>query len=145
MSWPRTQDGSQSAQILDVLAHGGWVTSQDLHRRVFCVLHSRVAALRKRGYVIEHRGEGFGAELHEYRLVGTPLEAPPALVSRGAAAPGTTAAGGASSGPEPLVTSGAVDKVVVSGSASFLLAGEPERAPEILEGQLDLYDALAAA
>lgn len=72
--WPNVMDGSQSEQILDALEHGRWMGSRDLHRRVFCVLHSRIAELRKRGYVIEHRGVGFGTEHHEYRLAGRPLE-----------------------------------------------------------------------
>lgn len=60
---------TQRAQILAILADGDWHSSRQLHREVFCVLHSRIAELRRRGYVIEHQGGGGGAENHFYRLV----------------------------------------------------------------------------
>lgn len=69
---------SQNDQILDVLADGNWHTSRQIHQHVFCVLHSRINELRDRGYLIEHRGGGAGADLHEYRLTGWPLNTPSA-------------------------------------------------------------------
>lgn len=62
---------SHNAQLRAVLSDGLWHTSSELHRRVFCVLHSRIAEMRRQGYVIEHRGSGAGADRHEYRLVST--------------------------------------------------------------------------
>lgn len=73
--------GSQNARILEILDDGRWHTSAELHRRVMCVLHSRIAELNKHGrtegFRVEHRGGGSGAENHEYRLVATPSDASP--------------------------------------------------------------------
>lgn len=73
---PGAQDGqgrarrpSQCDRLLSILADGRWHNSADLHRQVFCVLHSRISELRRRGYVIERRGQGAGAEHYDYRLV----------------------------------------------------------------------------
>lgn len=60
---------SQNARLRAALADGQWHRSDELHRKVFCVLHSRVAELRRQGYVIEHKGGGAGADKHYYRLV----------------------------------------------------------------------------
>lgn len=151
--WPRVQPGSQSAQILDVLATGQWVSTRELHTRVLCVLHSRVAALRKRGYTILHRGAGFGAEFHEYRLVGTPLDAPAEAVAAREPIPHRVTDGSAGASSGTLTNSGAVDNSVVTGSASQLGEGAtslvwpaplPVRPPEPLAGQLTVYDALGS-
>jgi hypothetical protein len=59
-------------------------SSHELHRRVFCVLHSRIASLRTKklrplGFDIEHTGGGAGTEEHFYRLIRVaPLAAAPA-------------------------------------------------------------------
>jgi hypothetical protein len=66
---------SQCDRLLAILDDGRWHNSADLHRQVFCVLHSRISELRNRGYVIERRGAGAGAEHYDYRLVGVPGEA----------------------------------------------------------------------
>lgn len=58
--------------ILRALADGKWHTSAELHREVFCVLHSRIHELRTLGFPIEHRGGGGGAANHEYRLLAQP-------------------------------------------------------------------------
>ena len=48
-------------------ARGGWV--QDLYRRTACMVHSRIAELRRRGYVIECKR--FGQGDYRYRLLGS--------------------------------------------------------------------------
>lgn len=58
---------SQNARLRAILADGEWHRSDELHRKVFCVLHSRVSELRRQGYAIEHRGGGAGADKHYYR------------------------------------------------------------------------------
>jgi len=63
----RVAPHSHCAQILAVLEDGQFHSSRELHRRVYCVLHSRIAELRRKGYRIEHRGGGAGAENHWYR------------------------------------------------------------------------------
>lgn len=65
---------THAEQILAVLADRKWHTSREIHSLVFCILHSRISDLRKRGYTIDRRGGGAGAENHEYRLVATPEE-----------------------------------------------------------------------
>lgn len=79
----RAQDGpgrvrtartpSQCDRLLTIMRDGNWHCSADLHRAVFCILHSRVAELNRQGlrygYRIEHRGGGPGADHHWYRLV----------------------------------------------------------------------------
>lgn len=54
-------------RVLTVLtnAHGGWV--QDLYRATGCMVHSRVAELRRRGHLIECKR--FGHRDYRYRLV----------------------------------------------------------------------------
>lgn len=59
---------SQSGKILAYLEHGGWWKCSALLHYVPCVVHSRVAELRKYGYMIEHRTTGPGASGSEYRL-----------------------------------------------------------------------------
>lgn len=67
--------GSQAARILAVLSDGYWHTNAEIHRKVGgCVLHSRIAELRKRGYVIEHVTTGSGATGSRYRLLDEPAD-----------------------------------------------------------------------
>lgn len=62
--------GSQASRILAVLSDHSWHTTAEIHRRVGgCVLHSRIAELRKRGFVIEHETTGPGASGSRYRLL----------------------------------------------------------------------------
>lgn len=58
---------SQNARLRAILADGAWHSSRDLIRAVPSVLHSRVAEMRRQGYVIEHKGGGAGAANHFYR------------------------------------------------------------------------------
>ena len=63
---------SDCTLLLTVLraAHGRWLS--DLYRTTGCMVHSRVADLRRRGHRIECRRIGIGE--YEYRLVkATPL------------------------------------------------------------------------
>ena len=55
---------SQCDRILDVLADGREHNHHEFYG--WCVLHSRVAELRKRGYRIEQRRDG---DLYLYRLI----------------------------------------------------------------------------
>lgn len=69
-------------QILSLLVDGTTWSSHELHRRVFCILHSRIADLRKKlrplGFDIEHTGHGAGTEENFYRLTRlAPLAAAP--------------------------------------------------------------------
>lgn len=77
---PLTKRGSQCARLLSILDDGQWHSSSELNRRVKCVLHSRIDELRERGhrtglFTLEHRGQGFGPEHHEYRIVKHSLKA----------------------------------------------------------------------
>lgn len=64
---------SQNDRILAVLRDGEWWSTEQIHRRAgFSRLNSRIAELRKRGHVIEHRfvpEEARGPRAHEYRKV----------------------------------------------------------------------------
>jgi hypothetical protein len=60
---------SQNDQILDLLADGHWHTTAAILHAVPCIVHSRIAEIKSRGHLIEHRGGGSGAQNHEYRLV----------------------------------------------------------------------------
>ena len=69
----KTGEGpSHCDAILLVLAHrrGEWVSIRDLHTASGSyVVHSRIADLRKRGHVVEHRNEWHGRACHSfYRL-----------------------------------------------------------------------------
>lgn len=98
--WPRVQPGSQNARILDVLADREWHSTAAIHRAAgFSRLNSRIAELRPRGYVIEHRGEGFGADLHEYRLISSPLDE--TASQRAPLAVSSSGGGSATSEPSP--------------------------------------------
>jgi hypothetical protein len=56
--------------ILSLLVRRGtWITTAEILRDVPSIVHSRIADLRKRGYLIEHRTTGVGAAGSEYRLV----------------------------------------------------------------------------
>lgn len=46
----------------------GWVSTRQLLYVVPCIVHSRIAELRKYGYQVEHRTTGPGAAGSEYRL-----------------------------------------------------------------------------
>lgn len=74
------KSGSQCWRLLEILEDGKWHSSRELIFRVPCVLHSRIVELRERGerlgtFRIEHRGEGGGAENHEYRYIEVRKEA----------------------------------------------------------------------
>ena len=72
--WPRVQDGSQGARILDALADGQWHSTAEIHRKAgFSRLNSRISELLKKGYTVAHRGGGAGAANHYYKLVSEPL------------------------------------------------------------------------
>jgi hypothetical protein len=60
---------SQCDRVLELLADGEWWTTRELLREVPCVVHSRVAELRKRGLEIEHETVGAGAAGSRYRLL----------------------------------------------------------------------------
>jgi hypothetical protein len=69
----RLARGSQCARILAVLEDGNWHTTAEIHQRVGgCVLHSRIAELRARGFAIEHETTGQGASGSRYRLLDEP-------------------------------------------------------------------------
>lgn len=67
---------SQSSKLLRILEDGDWHTTRDLLRDVPCIVHSRIAELRKRGYTIEHETVGVGAEGSRYRLISDEASAP---------------------------------------------------------------------
>lgn len=54
----------------------GPATAAELYASTYSIVHSRIADLRRRGYVIEceHLG-GSGASAHLYRLISSPQEA----------------------------------------------------------------------
>jgi hypothetical protein len=60
---------SQCLKILNVLEDGDWHTTSEILRAVPSIVHSRIAELRKRGYIIEHETTGTGANGSRYRLV----------------------------------------------------------------------------
>src|SRR5215207_7012588 len=59
---------SQCDQLAALLADGEWWTTRELLREVPCIVHSRVAELRKRGLEITHETTGPGAAGSRYRL-----------------------------------------------------------------------------
>jgi len=61
---------THSERVLRVLveAEGAWV--QDLYGKTRCMVHSRVADLRRKGYGIEQAK--FGRGDHRYRLTAMP-------------------------------------------------------------------------
>lgn len=75
MTAPAPKRKSHGDRILDVLADGEFHTSAELYRRVPSIVHSRIAALRRQGYVILHQGGGSGAENHSYCWVRSNEEA----------------------------------------------------------------------
>ena len=79
--------GSQTARLLDWLSDGEWWTTSELLYRVPCIVHSRIAELRKQGYRIEHETTGPGASGSRYRLVqfDAEPERPPGLTHPDAA------------------------------------------------------------
>jgi hypothetical protein len=64
---------SQCDRVLALLSNRRWHNAMELYR-LGCVAHSRVADLRKRGYVIESRRLGLPGPdaIYEYRLVSGP-------------------------------------------------------------------------
>lgn len=62
---------SQCSKLLRILEDGRWHTTAELLRLVPCIVHSRIAELRKYGYTVEHDRTGVGAEGSRYRLVGS--------------------------------------------------------------------------
>lgn len=60
---------SQCEKIMRVLEDGEWHTTSEILRAVPSIVHSRIAELRKRGYIIEHERTGSGAQGSRYRLV----------------------------------------------------------------------------
>lgn len=73
----RVRPGTQTGRVLDVLSDGEWHSTRSILRAVPCIVHSRIADLRAKGYRVEHRGHGGGADRNEYRLLpGTLGEAP---------------------------------------------------------------------
>jgi hypothetical protein len=80
--------GSQAGRILAVLADGSWHTTAEIHSRVGgCVLHSRISELRARGYTIEHKRTGPGAQGSRYRLLDAPAHVIGAGTSSGTVSP----------------------------------------------------------
>lgn len=79
---------SQNAQLRAILLDGKWHSSAELHSRVYCLVHVRIAEMRRQGYRIEHKGGGAGAANHYYRLVkpAAPPENPSNVTRWGAAA-----------------------------------------------------------
>lgn len=78
-------------RILRVLADGRWHSTSNIHRQAGnMIVHSRIAALRKRGHLIEHEhvpGKQ-GAAAHRYRWLNIPdeyraREQPPAMADPG--------------------------------------------------------------
>ncbi len=69
--------GSQCSRVLAALGDGRWHSVAAIHRQAGTMrLNSRVAELRKRGHVIEHRtvpGKR-GACGHQYRLLNPPAQ-----------------------------------------------------------------------
>lgn len=61
---------SQADKILRILEDGRWHTTAEILRAVPSVVHSRIADLRKFGWLIEHDTTGAGAEGSRYRLIG---------------------------------------------------------------------------
>jgi hypothetical protein len=61
---------SQNTRILKLLSDGEWHSHHEIYA-LSCVGHSRIAELRKHGYVIEKRQfTVYGKQVWEYRLVG---------------------------------------------------------------------------
>jgi hypothetical protein len=60
---------SQCEKILRVLEDGEWHSTAEVLQQVPSIVHSRIAELRKRGYIIEHERVGPGASGSRYRLL----------------------------------------------------------------------------
>lgn len=63
------RERSQADRLLECLRDGYWWSTAALLQKVPCIVHSRIAALRDQGHVIEHMVDGVGADHHFYRLV----------------------------------------------------------------------------
>lgn len=59
---------THAEMILDLLRDGRWHTASELYA-LHVIAHSRIAELRRKGHVIEHRQVGRGSAGHEYRLL----------------------------------------------------------------------------
>jgi len=66
----RPSASSQAGRILALLEQGGWWSTSDLLKAVPAITHSRIADLRKAGYVIEQKTVGPGAQGSLYRITG---------------------------------------------------------------------------
>lgn len=63
------KESTGCSRILHILNDGEWHTAAELYRSTASVVHSRIADLRKRGYMIEHRRTtGTDSTSHQYRL-----------------------------------------------------------------------------
>lgn len=86
---------SQSGKLLALLERDRrWWSTAELLREVPCIVHSRVAEIRKYGWNVEHRTTGPGARGSEYRLA---LDEPsPVVTSDGSCPPreGSSSAAG---------------------------------------------------
>jgi hypothetical protein len=60
---------SQEQALLKLLADGTWWSTAELLNEVPCVVHSRIAGLRDKGFNIIHERTGPGAKGSRYRLV----------------------------------------------------------------------------
>jgi hypothetical protein len=60
--------------LLDLLQSGMWWTTSEILWRHPMMVHSRVADLRAKGFVVEHETTGKGAAGSRYRLVGSLTE-----------------------------------------------------------------------
>lgn len=99
---------TQSALILELLGDGRWHSSAEILGAVPCIVHSRVAELRKKGHRIEHETRGTGATGSVYRLVGSVTLAEPGTSVRlgpdeipGSASVAASDLGGAPQSPPP--------------------------------------------
>lgn len=65
---------SQSERLARILADRNWHTTEEIIRRCPCIVHSRIAELRRRGWEIEHeRVAGPNdARHHRYRATRVP-------------------------------------------------------------------------
>lgn len=64
---------SGARRVARELRRGGWVRSDHLYRRTACVVHSRIAELRARGWEIEcDREQGKNGAIYTYRAKHVP-------------------------------------------------------------------------
>lgn len=64
---------SHVERVASILADGAWHTSDELYRRTRCIVHSRIADLRRKGWEIEYqRLDGNTTRHHRYRVIRRP-------------------------------------------------------------------------